>query len=765
MVTLMDNEMSLCEEIDLNALQIIRDNLDELYDNGKLGRFKNAKAGYCEITDKATIKTIIDEFYQSKKKSNITEYRYSRGIKWGRMFSTKASLQSSSKVIRHTIAKDIYVDVDIVNCHMIILKKYCQDNKIDTPFLDKYITKREDCLKELMAYEWSDDKSHLSRDDAKEFMLSIINGGIRTQKFENGSAPDWIMGLESEAKNIFKYLIGTKRGKTFHKRALDKKEYNIEGTTLNYLLCEQENEILCCMYRHLCSIGAQVGAFCFDGMMVKVATWKDKYLKSLEEVVKDQLGYDLQLAIKPMNLGIDLKGLKTVMDIDTSDEALADYILSKKDIMYHSKRKTIYMYDEKSALWKDTELVALRSVISNIAIPLLETIKSEEERAKAINSIKSSNKQGSILKSIEGKIKADPKDSFIDDNFDKVKGIFPIKDNKVILLKENREASREKCHYFTKTTQNELLDEPNEKFVYKYFGDILDTENKEYIEYFLLSLAYSMTGENDLKRFFILQGKKDTGKSLLIKLVNNILGEFGGVGNDKVFKLTKYDSVHDSEAMDLKGRRFISVSELTEEESFNEKLMKKISGGDAINLRGCASEKVNTITFDCVMWLATNDIPNFSGKNDDGVESAFAQRMRVLTFPKVFAIDSKKAQNVISHSNSFFTILCRMAKRYYDNGCMFGDVPEVLASTGKVVDAKDTFKMFWANQTEYEFVVGAKVKKANVFSSYLSWGQGRKLLGRNGFYKRVLQEYDSVITEDEDEQFRFWHGLKGSEFQ
>jgi phage/plasmid-associated DNA primase len=246
--------------------------------------------------------------------------------------------------------------------------------------------------------------------------------------------------------------------------------------------------------------------------------------------------------------------------------------------------------------------------------------------------------------------------------------------------------------------------------------------------------------------------------------VNNILGEFGGVGNDKVFKLMKYDSVHDSEAMDLKGRRFISVSELTEEESFNEKLMKKISGGDAINLRGCASEKVNTITFDCVMWLATNDIPNFSGKNDEGVESAFAQRMRVLTFPKVFAIDSKKADDVIAHTNSFFTILCRMAKRYYDNGRIFEDVPEVLASTGKVIDNKDTFKMFWANQTEYEFVAGEKVKKTSVFSSYLGWGQGRKLLGRNGFYKRVLQEF-KCVSELEAEQHKFWHGLKGSEFQ
>ena len=55
MSTLAKDEMVLNEEIDTSALQLIRDNFDELYEAGALGHFKDAKKGYQIISDKKVV--------------------------------------------------------------------------------------------------------------------------------------------------------------------------------------------------------------------------------------------------------------------------------------------------------------------------------------------------------------------------------------------------------------------------------------------------------------------------------------------------------------------------------------------------------------------------------------------------------------------------------------------------------------------------------------------------------------------------------------
>ena len=49
------------------------------------------------------------------------------GCGFGRVYATKSlSLGSIRKEVRHTLAKDIYVDIDIENCHPMILHQVCE---------------------------------------------------------------------------------------------------------------------------------------------------------------------------------------------------------------------------------------------------------------------------------------------------------------------------------------------------------------------------------------------------------------------------------------------------------------------------------------------------------------------------------------------------------------------------------------------------------------------------------------------------------------
>ena len=95
---------------------------------------------------------------------------------YGRVYANKSlSLGSLRKEVRHTLAKDIYVDIDIENCHPMILCQVCSKSGIECESLTEYTTNRDEILKNVM------DTYSVDRDQAKRLFLSLQYGG----KFEN----------------------------------------------------------------------------------------------------------------------------------------------------------------------------------------------------------------------------------------------------------------------------------------------------------------------------------------------------------------------------------------------------------------------------------------------------------------------------------------------------------------------------------------------------------------------------------------------------
>jgi putative DNA primase/helicase len=267
-----------------------------------------------------------------------------------------------------------------------------------------------------------------------------------------------------------------------------------------------------------------------------------------------------------------------------------------------------------------------------------------------------------------------------------------------------------------------------------------------------------LTGENNLKQFFILLGEKDTGKSLFLHILNGIFESFAGAVNDRVFKQSKSESIHDTEAFDLMKKRVAFVSELNDEEAFNEKMMKKISGGDEVSIRACqGSENVNVL-FNCILLLATNEIPKFKGK-------AFADRMCIISFHKKFKNDPKRRDEILSHTEDFFSVACKYAKLYYyDAGMELEPVDEVKESTQKVKDEKDSFKM-WLEEDTFqvdrtkENDKAWRMKKTVLYANYTAscYASSIQALGRNTFYARFNELHPNLKTYDDG---KFWCGVR-----
>jgi len=751
-------EMVLYEKVDLEALQIIRDNFDYLYDKGKLGRFVDAKNGYSVIQDKKVVYDMLCEFFNSRKKSEKQKYKYASGISWGRMFSDGVSLQGISRVIRQTIARQIYWDIDISNAHPVILHTYCVKNKIEVPTLTRYIQHRDELLADIIGLIDSETGKPLTRDDAKTIPLAIINGGKRSHLFKQGCLPDWVKLLEREIVDIYNFFVKTDIGKKFHRRAVSKKDRNVEGSTLNYFLCQQENEILCAMYRYLVEAGVRVGVFCFDGMMVYKSfdengvalPFKQKLLEGAEEVVRDTLGYPIKLVVKEMTEFTSLEGLEKHPDVDVSDEGCAKYIYDAIDVLYHSTRKELFVYDEKTKLWVNTERESLRNVIADTLTVYFENIKDEDEKQEAIFKAKNCAKQSSVLTRLWALIIGNPRDEFITDNLDKKKGLFPISEGRVVDLRTETPTVRQrvKTDYFTRETEREFLLEPEVAFVRQYLAEVLTTKNSKYVDCILFLMGYCLTGENNLKIFIALLGEKDTGKTLFEKLMGLMMGSFAGAVSDKVFKQSKAQSVHDTEAFSLIKKRLAFVSELDENDKFNEQLMKKITGGDDVELRACGSSENVVVKFMSVLLCAMNVMPKFK-------EQAFAGRMRVISFKTKFENNPTRRDEILAHVDDFFTVACMYASKYYANGMQIEMVDEVLQSTQSVIDERDTFKTWLSDDTlvideEYKgkcpplSPLESRMKKTAIYANYQNWCQANSLdaVGRNKFYDKFQAEFN-----------------------
>ena len=453
------------------------------------------------------------------------------------------------------------------------------------------------------------------------------------------------------------------------------------------------------------------------------------------------------------------------VDMDT-DEGLATYFFQNNDIFYHSKRKQLFVFNKKTLLWEQIEKDCLRTMMYDTFSILTIRLEEPDARNKFIMTIKKTSTQINILSSLWAMILMNSADTFIDANFDKKLGFFPIADGKVINLRTLEVRDRTKEDYFTRTTKMEFKPNPDEAFVRQYFGEVLSTKRREYVDWMLCVIGYCLTGENNMKQFYTLLGEKDTGKSLFLKMLGDMFQSYGGVVNDKVFRQSKTDSVHNTEAFSLIEKRVAFVSEMEEGDKFNEQLMKKISGGDDINIRGCGTNTNVVVNFNSILWLATNGIPKFSDK-------AFAERMRIISFNHKFENNPVIRDCILSHINDFFSVMCIHSQIYYNNGMTFKDVREVLESTKSVVDEQDSFKN-WLDEENYSINDAYRnktpeldtnewrTKKTVVFASYTQYCVFHKVngLGRTTFYKRMTDEF-KLPTFDEG---KVWRGIKEKVF-
>ena len=285
------NKITLNENIDGKKLRYIIDHAEQY--EGQL-----IKPNSDDDWTLDRVVTILKKILR-KCKDGVVKVSYKQNGKQGRYFGE--GLQSIPRVVRHTISKDFYHDVDIKNAHPTFLAHYCKTKGLEHTHLKRYVSDREAYFTLL----------GIDRDSAKNLMLAIINGKIIK---EDNTYPVEIIDFYNELLLIRKRImeqepalvkLGTKnlkkKGRT---------NSNLDGTVVNLLMCDFENRVLIEMYNFFHNKKIRVDVLVFDGLMVSNKNLSEEALRVLlvecEDYVFDQTNIRMKLDIKPMNEGLDI---------------------------------------------------------------------------------------------------------------------------------------------------------------------------------------------------------------------------------------------------------------------------------------------------------------------------------------------------------------------------------------------------------------------------------------------------------------------------
>jgi putative DNA primase/helicase len=157
------------------------------------------------------------------------------------------------------------------------------------------------------------------------------------------------------------------------------------------------------------------------------------------------------------------------------------------------------------------------------------------------------------------------------------------------------------------------------------FLDRIMDADVDLIGFLQRAIGYTLTGNVSEQCVVILHGPGANGKSVFLRTVRELLGDYGADASIDTF-LDRRDRDSSNDLARLAGTRFVCASELDEGKRLGEALIKTLTGGEAIAARFLFREYFEfNPTFK--VWIAVNHKPTIRG-DDLGIW----RRIRLVPF-------------------------------------------------------------------------------------------------------------------------------------
>lgn len=239
--------------------------------------------------------------YDPTHKGFKVEYE-TQGLMIGRKYAKGSlSLQNFKRKIRETLVYDTHTDIDIVNCHVVLVAQYCKKNGLLCEAVNDYVENRNMRLQEIITL------FKTTRKVAKELFLIMMYGGVVNEYCCNNGfdiqteMPKWVNVLEQEMNLLTERICNIETTIFNDVKKLRKKEYlNKKSSCLSYVLQVIEDDIITKASSKLKQLGFCVDTLCFDGVLVHNEKIDSDILEELSSHCFETTGYKVEFSFKPM---------------------------------------------------------------------------------------------------------------------------------------------------------------------------------------------------------------------------------------------------------------------------------------------------------------------------------------------------------------------------------------------------------------------------------------------------------------------------------
>lgn len=279
-------------------------------------------------------------------------------------------------------------------------------------------------------------------------------------------------------------------------------------------------------------------------------------------------------------------------------------------------------------------------------------------------------------------------------------------------------------------------------------------------EYLQRAIGYTLLGKPTAKAIFMLHGESNTGKSQIINAMMALFGGFAESAKEQTFRISDTSNGPTPGLHKLRGARLVTTSETTEGLRLDEALIKKLTGGDAIDSRPLYGDEETWLP-EFSIWFATNHLPKLN--SDD---NAIWRRVKPIHFTVVFGSDGREDVHdigrklVAAEGPGILNWILEGAKRYQQSGLI---EPQTLTEGVTAYRREsDPVARFISQSVEDECLVveaDGEIPTQQLYSAFVNWCQEEGIrypLSMNRFGRRMTS---LGFTPARSSALRKWKGL------
>ena len=243
-----------------------------------------------------------------KMEGSMIKYDMAKGADYGRLYPTKSvhGYVQITRSVRHYLARNIYTDIDIDNCHPVLIEQlFPLIVQRESPSI-KYWNSNRSELFSRMQEEAKLSGISLTRDQCKEVGFIFLYGGNMAKEFEK-------LGLAKKGHvwtlcdNLCKdMLLFTTRFADVYRDVFDSLGSLRNAAKLSIIMQHIERHLALVMVKVAESLNIEVGDVCHDGLFISLNGSPvspdicDEFMERSIEAIKKDTGFSVNLSIKEM---------------------------------------------------------------------------------------------------------------------------------------------------------------------------------------------------------------------------------------------------------------------------------------------------------------------------------------------------------------------------------------------------------------------------------------------------------------------------------